>query len=158
MDDQTEAVVIEPPFASAAKALPESTPIWKATEGQIVNARWMFLSLVGFWLLVPVLWTAWRMIRTACHTYTLTTQRFRERSGVLAVQVDELELYRVKDIAVHQPFVQRLLGRGQIVLLTSDRSTPRVVLNAIPAPAKVADLIRAHVELCRVQKGVREID
>lgn len=158
MDDQTEPVVIEPPFASAAAMQPESAAIWKATEGQIVNARWIFLSLIGFWLLLPVLWTAWRMIRTACHTYSLTTQRLRERSGVLAVQVDELELYRVKDIAVLQPLVQRLLGRGQIVLLTSDRSTPRVVLNAIPAPAKVADLIRVHVEQCRVQKGVREID
>lgn len=154
MDDQTEPVV----FASAAAMRPESPPIWKASEGQIVNVRWMLLSLIGFWLLVPVLWTAWRMIRTACHTYTLTTQRLRERSGVLAVQVDELELYRVKDIAVRQPVSQRILGRGKIVLLASDRSTPRVVLNAILAPAKVADLIRVHVEQCRVQKGVREID
>lgn len=158
MDDQGEPVVNELPTAGGAMAQPESAPIWTCTEGQVVNASWMCWSLIGFWLVVPVLWMGWRMIQTACHRYTLTTERLRERSGVLAVQVDELELYRVKDIAVHLPVVQRLLGRGQIVLLTSDRSTPRVVLNAVPEPGKVADLIRAHVEQCRVQKGVREID
>jgi len=158
MDDQTEPDVYASSAAGSATAPPESAPIWTSSEGQVVNANWMFFSLIGFWLVVPVLWMAWRMIETACHTYTLTTERLRERSGVLAVQVDELELYRVKDIAVHLPVVQRLFGRGQIVLLTSDRSTPRVVLNAVPAPGKVADLIRAHVEQCRVQKGVREID
>lgn len=158
MDDYTESVVNAPPAADAASSVAESAPIWTASEGQVVNASWMLLSLVGFWLVVPLVLTAWRMIQTACHTYTLTTQRLRERSGVLAIRVDELELYRVKDIAVRQPISQRLLGRGQIVLLTSDRSTPRVVLNAVPAPLEVADLIRAHVEQCRVQKGVREID
>ncbi|PHV36890.1 hypothetical protein [Janthinobacterium sp. BJB304] len=113
MDDQTEPVVIEPPFASAPAMQPESAPIWKATEGQIVNARWIFFSLIGFWLLLPVLWTAWRMIRTACHTYSLTTQRLRERSGVLAVQVDELELYRVKDITVFNPWCSDSWGVGR---------------------------------------------
>ena len=158
MDDQAESVVNASAGTGCATASPESAPIWSSTEGQVVNAGPMVLSLIGFWLVVPVLWLAWRMMQTACHKYTLTTERLRERSGVLAVQVDELELYRVKDIAVSLPVVQRLLGRGRIVLLTSDRSTPRVVLNAVPAPGEVADLIRMHVERCRVQKGVREID
>lgn len=158
MDAHSESDTNASPVIDVAAVSTESTPIWTATEGQVVNASWMLLSLVGFWLVVPLVWTAWRMIRTACHTYSLTTERLRERSGVLAVRVDELELYRVKDIAVRQPVVQRLLGRGQVVLLTSDRSTPHVVLNAVAAPLEVADLIRAHVEHCRVQKGVREID
>lgn len=158
MDNQAEPDLYASSAASGTTAVQESAPIWTSSEGQVVNASWMLFALVGFWLVVPVLWMAWRMIETACHTYTLTTERLRERSGVLAVQVDELELYRVKDIAVHLPVVQRLFGRGQIVLLTSDRSTPRVVLNAVPAPGQVADLIRTHVEQCRVQKGVREID
>lgn len=136
----------------------ESAPIWSATEGQVVNATWIVGALVGFWLIVPLLWTCWRMLQTTCHGYTLTTQRLRERSGVFAVQVDELELYRVKDISVRQPLLQRLFGRGQVILITSDKSTPKIVLNAIPAPNQVADLIRRHVELCRVDKGVREID
>lgn len=157
MIDQAEPVVTDPLVPNALASV-ESTRIWAAREGQVVNAGWIALSLVGFWLVLPLVWTVWRMIQTACHRYTLTDQRLRERSGVLAVHVEELELYRVKDISVHQPVIQRLLGRGQVVLITSDRSTSRVVLNAIPAPTEVADLIRTHVEQCRVRKGVREID
>jgi len=54
--------------------------------------------------------------------------------------------------------LQTLFGRGSVTLLTSDRSTPTVVLRAIPNPIGVADMLRAHVQRCRVANGVREFD
>ena len=92
------------------------------------------------------------------HVYTLTDQRLRETTGLLFKHTEELELYRVKDISVEQPPRQRLVGRGRVILRTSDRSTPIVVLNAVPGALAVADLLRDRVERCRVAKGVREID
>ena len=47
---------------------------------------------------------------------------------------------------------------GRVILRTSDRSSPVVVLNAVSQPLHVADLVRHHVERCRALKGVREID
>lgn len=136
----------------------ESSEVWSSTEGQIVNISWILLSMITFWLIAPLLWLWWKMYQTSCHTYTLSSERLKERSGAIVKDVHDLELYRVKDISVHQPFLQRLLGRGQVLLTTSDRSTPKVILNAISAPDSVADIIRHHVERCRVSKGVREID
>ena len=43
-------------------------------------------------------------------------------------------------------------------LETSDRSTPHIVIEAVPDPLGVADLIRECVERCRVAKGVREFN
>lgn len=165
--------------------LPEGAVQWTATEGQVVNTGTFllcglgFLALLalfglmtlaqgsaerlairgaGFWIMLPLLYAGLCAWRTACHRYTLTDQRLQERSGILSVTTETLELYRVKDISVQQPLLQRLFGRGCIRLVTSDRSSPRVVLNAIPDPRSVADLLRACVERCRVAKGVREID
>jgi hypothetical protein len=51
-----------------------------------------------------------------------------------------------------------MLGRASIVLNTSDRSTPTVVIQAVPEAEKLRDLIRTHVEACRQRKGVHEVD
>ena len=153
-----DVMVSQVDATSAVPYVPESQVLWEETEGQVVNLGWFLLSLLLFWLIVPLVITAWKIWRTANHRYTLTSQRLREQSGVLVKDTEELELYRVKDISVHQPLLQYLLGRGQVVLLTSDRSTPRVVLSAVADPQAVANLIRQHVEQCRVLKGVREID
>lgn len=146
------------PLGSMAAANASEGYFWKESEGQVVNAGWILLTIFTFWLVIPLIYTAWKMIQTACHSYSLSSQRLRERAGVLTKHVDELELYRVKDISVHQPLLQRLLGRGEVILITSDRSTPKIILSAISNPIKVADLIRKAVEQCRVEKGVREID
>ncbi len=136
----------------------QEVSVWFSTEGQVGNAGTYFLCLLFFWLLVPLAYALFKIVATLCHTYSLTNQRLRESSGIIFRKTGELELYRVKDISVRQPLLQRLLGCGQVILLTSDRSTPQVVLNAVPAPIAVADLIRHQVECCRVAKGVREID
>ena len=146
------------PIASPATHEPDKTTIWSATEGQVVTLGYFALCIAFCWLLVPLLMMLIRYLRTLLHQYELTPQRLRERTGILSRQTEELELYRVKDIAVEQPVMQRVFGRGRIVLQTSDRSTPVVVLNGIATPREVAQLLREHVEQCRATKGVREID
>src|ERR1035437_11036684 len=42
--------------------------------------------------------------------------------------VNELELYRVKDVVVDQAGLQRLLGYGTITVLAADDTTPEVDL------------------------------
>lgn len=137
---------------------PEGGVVWSAREGQISHIGATVLCLLGFWLVLPLLYAVYLELRTACHRYTLTDQRLRERRGILSVTTEELELYRVKDITVHQPLLQRLVGRGSVVLTTSDRTTPVVVLNAIGCPEDVAYLVRVRVERCRAAKAVWEID
>lgn len=146
------------PISSAAVHEPDSTVIWTASEGQVDNLGYFAICLASCWLLVPLVAMCVRYLRTALHHYELTPQRLRERTGILNRQTEELELYRVKDIAVEQPLSHRIFGRGRIVLQTSDRSSPVVVLNCIAMPRQVAQLLRDRIERCRVMKGVREID
>lgn len=160
----------------------DSVLLWEGSQGQISNILSYILALVacgllfpivalvGFALpsaaqpyvafapLIPLTWLVWLCVVTAMHHYQLTGQRLRESSGVLNRETEELELYRVKDIIVKRPILYRFVGRGTIVIPTSDRSTPTIVLKCISDPMHVADLVREHVEKCRTAKGVREID
>lgn len=144
--------------ADVAHAWDEAAPLWVATEGQVANLHVYLIALPLCFLVVPALWAIYRFALTSFHVYSLSDQRLLETTGLLSRQTQELELYRVKDISVEQPFVQRILGCGRVVLHTSDRSTPIVTLNAVSRPAAVARVIRSCVEQCRVSKGVREID
>ena len=146
----------EPIDYTQAQFTPDTQPIWIESEGQISSLGYYFVCFLFCWLLLPMILALVRYLRVSNHRYELTGQRLREQKGILFRKSDVLELYRVKDISVDQPLMQRLAGCGRVILQTSDMSTPIVVLEAIPDPLAVADLIRDGVERCRVSKGVRE--
>ena len=109
-------------------------------------------------LIIPVLWAGWKYLIVKCRVYELTTQRLRLYEGVINRNIDEIELYRVKDTNIEQPFWFRMFGLGVLNLKTSDRSHPNVALEAISDVTDVRELVREHVERLRDQKRVREVD
>jgi len=109
-------------------------------------------------LAVPILWALFRWIGTSTHRYEITTERIKLTTGLLSKQTTELELYRVRDYSVVEPFLLRLVGCGNIVLVSADRTTPQVVLHAVPHAAKLKDQIRANTERMRQRRGVRDLE
>lgn len=132
----------------------EEESIWEGRSSQWVNVAPFALCL----LILPIPFALYRWLATRCTTYTLTTQRLRLARGVLSKAYDDLEIYRVKDISLHQPMIQRMVGLGTITLMTSDTTHPTFVLPAIRDPLAVRDVIRHQVELMRRERGVRELD
>ena len=63
-----------------------------------------------------------------------------------------------RDLQVTQPFIQRLLGLHTLRLITSDSSTPELEISYLPTSLGLADQFREHIEKCRMQKRVREVD
>ena len=147
--------------------------IWKGRPSQLLNF-WTFVAcaaLAGlaiggaFWILpiaiaaiLPLGWAIWRFLVVRCRIYELTSQRLRLYEGVLNQEIDEIELYRVKDTTIQRPFILRLFQLADIALKTSDRSHPNVAMRAIQDGVTVREHIRKHVELIRDQKRVREVD
>ena len=140
------------------RATRETDVLWHATEGQVVNALPFFLAGLFFWLVIPVGWALWQFIKTAKHSYTLTNVRLIEESGVLVRRMEAVELYRVKDISTSGTVLQRMFGCGQVIVKSSDATTPTLVLNAVPNPIQVSALLREAAETCRAAHGVRALD
>lgn len=138
-----------------------STPeavLWEGSPSQWVNLpRFVAYGLLA-WMIVPLflmLW-AWLVIRNT--HYELTSERLILRSGVLNKHRDEVELYRIKDYEVIEPWYLRPFSLGHVLLSSSDRTDPVVLLRAIQNPRRVADLFRRGVEELRQRKFVREVD
>ena len=138
----------------ATMQTPSEETIWEGGPSQWVNFWWFVLCI----LVIPIPFAVWKWLVVANTKYTLTTQRFRVRTGVLSKEFDDLELYRVKDLTMRQAFIERMAGLGEITMITSDATTPMVRLHAIAEPMQVHDAVRNAVEKCRRDRGVRELD
>jgi uncharacterized membrane protein YdbT with pleckstrin-like domain len=132
--------------------------LWEGSPSQVTNLGVYVLCALTFFLVIPVFYAIWRWIETRCYRYTVTDQRIRLTQGVFNKQTDSLELYRVKDVVLLEPFWLRLFGLGNIELRTSDASTPLQTLRAVPEPASLREKILLAAEARRDAKGVRELD
>jgi uncharacterized membrane protein YdbT with pleckstrin-like domain len=136
----------------------EERTVWNGTPSQVVNLPAFILLGLFFWLVVPLLVILWKWLAVKFTKYELTTERLRLRHGVLNKETDDLELYRVRDYKLVQPFWLRLFSLGNVVLKTSDRSHPEVTIKAIKDGEAMRELLRKYVEENRVRKKVREVD
>lgn len=156
---------------------PEETIVWRGTPSHWTNFGAYFLALlltagvvaayflvtprqplILLGLIVPELWALSRFLATFCQRYEITSERIKISTGLLSRHNSELELYRVRDYAVIEPFWLRLVGCGDIVLTTADRTTPQIVLHAVPHAAQLKDQIRLHTERMRQRRGVRDLE
>ena len=128
--------------------------VWSGAPSQWQNL-WAWVSCI---LLLPIPWALWRALVTRNTRYELTSQRLKTTRGVFNRITDDIELYRVKDTHFQQTVWQRMAGIGDIVLSTSDTSTPVVTLADIRAADSVRERIRTLVEQRRDAKRVRELD
>ena len=137
--------------------MPEET-IWRGTSSQYQNLGLFILCGLFSWLVVPIFFAVARYLQTRSKVYELTSERLKITQGVFSKATSTVELYRVKDIEVRQPFIYRLLGVENLHVTTSDVSSPFLLFDAIPITAGLPDKLRNQVEAIRVQKRVREID
>ncbi len=133
----------------------EEKTVWKGNSSQVVNLGTYVLCFLLLWLIVPIFIAIWKWIENRCRVYEVTTQRIRIASGVFTKRTEELELYRVNDTSMLEPFWYRQFGAGNIILTTNDISNPTLTLEAIKGAANLREEIRKNVEICRDRKRVR---
>ncbi|MEM1297102.1 MAG: PH domain-containing protein [Verrucomicrobiota bacterium] len=124
----------------------------------IAAAIILMQPLIFAGMALPFLIALGTFIAIKSTSYKLTDQRFFVDEGIFTRVSNELELYRIKDITVVRPFFLRLVGRGSIVLHTSDKTHPKLRIRGVRDIDHVRDHIRNLVELWREKKHVREVD
>ncbi len=154
----------------------EENVVWKGRSHQIVNF-WplviaLLVTLAILWVtfgtdlpawvallaLVPFFYAAWLYLGTKLMVYEFTSERMRIYEGILNQEINEVELYRVKDTRLEKPFWLRVFGLSNIVLTTSDRSLPTIEIRAVRNGIEIREKLRKQVELLRDKKRVREVD
>ena len=107
---------------------------------------------LGLWLLV-------RWFQTLGKSYRITNRRIVVETGVLSKKLEQIDLYRVADYTVERPLGQRLMGTGNLLLKTFDKTTPELNVLAIKTDVvKLYESVRAATEADKARRGVRMVD
>ena len=128
--------------------------------------RWLFGSFTG-WLTilacaigVGLVVIAVRWLQNLSAAYEITDQRLIVKRGLVMKSIDEIELYRIKDVRVDYSLVNQITDIGTITITSTDRTTgnTQFVLRDIPAARQRREGIRKLVDRARRLRGVREMD
>ena len=130
----------------------EEKQLYIGRPSQILNI--LSFILWSWTVIVPII----IYLKTRFTVYEVTDERIKLKTGILSQEIDECELYRIRDYKIVKPFFQRIFGLGNIELITSDRSNLRINLNGIKDPENLYNIIRDNVEKVRRKTGTREID
>jgi uncharacterized membrane protein YdbT with pleckstrin-like domain len=109
--------------------------------GNLRTAGWVITAILGAAQLVNLL-VAWMKLRSTL--YTVTNQRVMIEQGILSKTVNEIDLRYVDDSQFFQSFTDRMLGIGNVTLLSSDTTTPTYTLRSVRDPRAVRELVRTH--------------
>jgi uncharacterized membrane protein YdbT with pleckstrin-like domain len=102
---------------------------------------------LGLWL-IPSWW------HSRSRHYRLTTRRVVLETGILSKRLEQVDLYRVSDYTVVRPLSQRMLGTGNLILRTLDKSSPVVAIEGIKADVvALYERVRAATESEKTKRG-----
>ena len=96
-------------------------------------------------------------IKSQTLTYKVTSERVQVVHSGISRKVEEIELARLKDVKVDQSLAQRALKLGNVVLISSDPSSPVLTLEEVAEPESVKEIIRTAARSEMDRLGVRRL-
>lgn len=124
--------------------------------GTLAGWGTLLLCLVGVGLLIVL----WKWFENLATTYEVTEDRLILHKGIFSKSIDEIELYRVKDVRIDFTIINQVADIGTITIASSDETTreaPLVIRDVARARAR-RERLRELVNNARRLRGVREID
>jgi uncharacterized membrane protein YdbT with pleckstrin-like domain len=82
-------------------------------------------------------------------SYVLTSQRIIVTSGVFSRRVEEVELYRIRDIELQATFLERLCGVATVRVHSTDRTSPVLAITGVQKAGTLKESIRARAAVLR---------
>ena len=102
----------------------------------------------------------WKWIQNMAAKFEITPERLLVRRGIVFKSIDEIELYRIKDVRMDFSLLNQWAGIGTISLASSDETTRvgDLVMRHIEKAQPRREALRRLVDAARQRRGVREID
>ena len=112
------------------------------------------ISVLGLAIIV-VKW-----VQNLMAKFEITEERLVIRRGILFKSIDEIELYRIKDVRIDFTLINQVAGIGTIRVSSSDETTREgdLVMRHVERAQARREQLRRLVDAARQKRQVREID
>lgn len=155
-----------PEAAGAARAAADDEPAAPSgapsgappAEETVFELRSVAVASLGALLLcivtVGIAWLVLLVMRMTVR-YRISTQRIEMVTGIATQKRRTIELFRIHDFEIVEPFFLRMRGAGHLVIRSQDAGEPVVTLRAIPGVREVHERLRALVAAERRRNNVK---
>lgn len=130
---------------------------------QWIKIHWFLLTIGVTYFspelgLIPLVIWLYHVVDLYFWSWTYTSDSIIEKRGILNVNTEEIQYFRIKDVQLYEPFLYRLVGLSKIILVTSDETKPIIVLNGIEDGKGKREMFKNHALKSRRSEGIREFD
>ena len=159
---------------AATKELFRGSPSWKSQLGGHVAAGTLVVAgIVAYFLLtrtyqesterglvvgalIAVAGGLWALLLWFARfvQFRITTSSIDIESGVIGKRVENLPLWKIRDLSYRQNVWDRVLNLARIHVVTQDPSSPDLELWGLPASRQMFDRLKEAVEASRRRSGV----
>ena len=88
-------------------------------------------------------------------SYSVSEDRLFRDTGFFKRNYEEVLLYRVRDISLSRSLGQMIFGVGTITIISSDKSSAKLLIENVKAPREVKELIHQLVEESKTRRRFR---
>jgi uncharacterized membrane protein YdbT with pleckstrin-like domain len=129
---------------------------WGWLRGTLAGWATLALCLVGVGLVIVLI----KWIENLGTTYEISEDRLILRKGIFVKSIDEVELYRVKDVRLDFTLIAQWAKIGTITVTSSDETTREapLVIRDVDNANERREALRRLVEAARQKRRVRELD
>lgn len=129
---------------------------WGWLRGTLAGWGTVLLCLVGIGLVIVLV----KWIGNLATSYEVTPDRLVIRHGIFNKSIDEIELYRIKDIRIDFSLINQWADIGTITIQSSDETTRdgALIIPHVAAARRRREELRTLVDAARQKRRVREFD
>lgn len=99
----------------------------------------------------------WYWLKSINTQYLITSQRIVIEVGIFSKEIETLEIYQIDDIHLEKPLNQRIMGTGNILLVTRDLSAPKILLDRLPIDVReLYEQMRPCIQQARFRYRIRD--
>jgi len=118
---------------------------------------WRYFPPLIWLSLITLLFATYRYAFIRRIQYTITPEYLQVSKGLFFREIDTVELFRVKDYILEQPFVLQIFRLMDLHLKTTDPESPEIWLRGIPL-SDLVEQLRERVLETRKHNRIYEIN
>ena len=150
---QTNEILLKP---AVTFAFLKTFPLILLASALLLLAWWLSPYFIFFSLAVTAM-ASYRFLFIRNCRYLVNAEVIRISRGIFFKRTDQVEMYRIKDYIITQPFMLQLFKLMDLTLKSTDPENPVIWLRGIPE-SDIIDTIRDYVQEARKHNKIFEIN
>ncbi|MFA6186556.1 MAG: PH domain-containing protein [Phycisphaerae bacterium] len=126
---------------------------------EIIDTFLKYRPVVGVCLTALVLLIfSYKVLKLKSIHYRVTADRVEWSRGIFERRIDNIDMFRIVDIRLCRSIMDYILGVGEVVLITNDKTDPEFRFEKIRRPRQLYDIIKKSSLDADTKRGVIHLE